>query len=68
MLGFLLGKPPRKRMNADGQWTLIGGYPSTRAKTRGGVQVDEQIALTYSACWAATARTTGRATASRSPN
>ncbi len=53
MIGFLLGRPVRKRASSDGLWTGIGGH-TQRVKTRGGVEVDENVALTYSACWAAT--------------
>src|SRR6185369_13599955 len=35
-------------------WTFAGPWYSNRSKTRAGVMVDEELALTYGAVWAAT--------------
>jgi HK97 family phage portal protein len=50
MLDLLFG--PKKRAYSDGWWPT--GRASGRIKTQGGVVVDEDLALTYSAVWCAT--------------
>jgi HK97 family phage portal protein len=44
--------PPSKYAAGDGMRTVA--WHSSRAKTQAGVVVDEELALTYGACWVAT--------------
>ncbi len=53
MLDFLFG-PPRQRLASDGRGWRDFGAPRARFRTTAGVQVDEELALTYAAVWCAT--------------